>query len=101
MPQAVMLQPRQTPTPRADRMREQLRGHRLVDEHPARSEDTSDLGRCGLRLGDEEYNPTEIYEADRPAVTEALTAPGSKARNDRGQLSISKFKSIGRQIWPN
>jgi hypothetical protein len=54
-----------------------------------------------LVLLDEEYNPTEIYEADRPAVTEALTAPGSKARNDRGQLSISKFKSIGRQIWPN
>jgi len=54
-----------------------------------------------LVLLDEHYNPTEIYEASRPRVTEALTAPGSKARNDRGQLSISKFKSIGRQIWPN
>jgi hypothetical protein len=52
-----------------------------------------------LVLLDECFDPTEIYEADRPAVKAALTAPGSRARNERGQLGVSKFKSIGRKIW--
>jgi hypothetical protein len=53
-----------------------------------------------LVLLDREYSPTAIYEADRSAVTEALTTPGSRARNQRGQLSISKFRAIGRRVWP-
>lgn len=52
-----------------------------------------------LVLLDQRYEPTAIYEADRAAVTSALTSPGSKSRNVRGQLSVSKFKSIGRQLW--
>ena len=46
------------------------------------------------------YDATEIYEANREVVTAALKAPGSKARNERGALGVSRFKSIGRQIWP-
>lgn len=42
---------------------------------------------------------TEIYEADRAAVISALSAPGSKARNERGALSVSKFRSIGKLRW--
>ncbi|KKL88671.1 hypothetical protein LCGC14_1922360, partial [marine sediment metagenome] len=53
-----------------------------------------------LVLLDENYNTTDIYEAGRPEVTDALLAPGSRARNNRGQLSISKFKSIGYRTWP-
>lgn len=53
-----------------------------------------------LVLLDESYSPTAIYEAGRAAMTDALTAPGSRARNERGQLSVSKFKSIGERIWP-
>jgi len=53
-----------------------------------------------LVLLDEDLEPTEIFEADRTSVREALEAPGSKARNERGALGISKFKSIGRKIWP-
>ena len=49
-----------------------------------------------LVLLDREYAPTAIYEADRSA----LTTPGSRARNQRGQLSISKFRAIGRRVWP-
>ncbi len=52
-----------------------------------------------LVLLDEHFDPTAIYEADRPAIKDALTAPGSKARNERGQMSVSKFKSIGQEIW--
>lgn len=53
-----------------------------------------------LMLLDEELQPQEIWQAERPAVTAALTAPGSKARNERGALAVSKFKSIGRKVWP-
>lgn len=52
-----------------------------------------------LVLLDEEYNATEIYEADREVVVAALTAPGSRSRNERGALSIGKFKSIGMPRW--
>lgn len=53
-----------------------------------------------LILMDELFRPTAIYEADRDAVEAALRKPGSKARNERGSLAITKFKSIGRQVWP-
>jgi hypothetical protein len=53
-----------------------------------------------LVLLDVTMNPTAMYEAKRPEITAALTAPGSRARNERGALSVSKFKSIGQQVWP-
>jgi hypothetical protein len=51
-------------------------------------------------LMDERFDTVAIYEADREAVAAALLAPGSVARNERGALAVSKFKSIGRQVWP-
>lgn len=54
-----------------------------------------------LVLLNENFDATAIYEADRLAVEAALRAPGSKARNERGALAVSKFKAIGREIWPN
>jgi hypothetical protein len=53
-----------------------------------------------LVLLDEHYNATEIIEAGRRAVTKALTAPGSRSRNERGALGVAKFRSIGRRVWP-
>lgn len=50
-------------------------------------------------LLDENFDAREIYEAERGAVVAALTAPGSKARNERGSLAVSKFKAIGRIRW--
>jgi hypothetical protein len=52
-----------------------------------------------LVLLDADFEPTEIYEAQRHEIIEALTKPGSKSRNVRGALSISKFKSIGSLVW--
>jgi hypothetical protein len=52
-----------------------------------------------LVLLDESFNALSIYEADREAVISALTAPGSKSRNERGALGIGKFKSISRLRW--
>ena len=52
-----------------------------------------------LVLLDEHLAAVEIYEADRASITPALTAPGSRARNERGQLAVRKFKAIGRRVW--
>jgi hypothetical protein len=53
-----------------------------------------------LALLDAHFEPTAIYEADRPALKKAIRKPGSKARA-RGQLTVSMFKSIGRRVWPS
>ena len=50
-------------------------------------------------LLDEKFDATDIYEAEREAVVHALAEPGSKSRNERGALSISKLKTIGRLRW--
>lgn len=52
-----------------------------------------------LVLLDANLDAFEIVEADRQAVVAALTAPGSKSRNEREALGISKFKSIGKVRW--
>ena len=54
-----------------------------------------------LVLLDRNFEATAIYEAPRDAVIAALKYPGSKARNKRGALGISKFKSISRLRWPH
>jgi hypothetical protein len=50
-------------------------------------------------LLDLEFNATEIWEADRPAITAVLTKPGSVARNKRGAMAVMQFKRIGRLVW--
>jgi hypothetical protein len=52
-----------------------------------------------LVLLDEMLVCQEIWEGDRSDVEAALLAPGSRARNERGALAISKFKAIGRLRW--
>lgn len=52
-----------------------------------------------LVLLDSNFEATAIYEASREKVVEALTKPGSKARNERGALGIPKFKAIGELRW--
>ena len=47
------------------------------------------------------YEVHEIWEAGRDAVIARLKAPGSKARNERGSMGVSQFKSIAEKIWPN
>lgn len=53
-----------------------------------------------LVLLNEKFDPTAIYEAGRATLTAAIQRPGSKARNERGQLNVSQFKSAGRRVWP-
>lgn len=82
----------------------QIKGRRLTNG-------TRKCGRLGrlcleepwdsvvLVLLDSAFDATAIYEADRPVVERALLEPGSRSRNERGQLAISKFLQIGRQVW--
>jgi len=58
-----------------------------------------------LVLLDDKFETQLIYEAEGKAVVSALKEPSpsgkvAKARNERGSLGISKFKSIGYLRWP-
>ncbi|MEO7665589.1 MAG: hypothetical protein ABIU97_00970 [Dehalococcoidia bacterium] len=53
-----------------------------------------------LVLLNADLDAVSIHRAERDVIEQALTAPGSKSRNERGQLGIAKFRSIGRQVWP-
>ena len=53
-----------------------------------------------LVLLHENLEPMKIYEAERTAIEEVLTRPGSKSRTERGSMSISQFKAIAQQVWP-
>lgn len=82
----------------------QIKGRCLASELQAWT--AARLHRCEEGLGpvllvllDENFDAFEMHEAERAAVLEALSATGSKARNERGQLGVSKFKSIGRLRW--
>ncbi len=53
-----------------------------------------------LVLVDPDFEPLAIYEAEKLDIERELKRPGSKARNVRGALSIGKFKSIAKTVWP-
>ncbi len=57
--------------------------------------------RVLLVLLDTSFRATGIWQAERNDIEAALTAPGSRARNERGALAVSKFKSIGCKVWPS
>jgi len=87
---------------RVERFR--VKGRCILSSKPGQHLGKIDLGKDWdgvlLVLLDCDFEPTAIYEAGRAAIIEALTKPGSKARNERGALSVSKFKSIGTRVWP-
>jgi hypothetical protein len=88
----------------ADVQRLQIKGRCILDGGK-RSQQVPSINRKKewdgvlLVLLDGEFEPMEIYEADRLSITAALEKPGSKARNERGALAVSKFKAIGRRVW--
>jgi hypothetical protein len=42
-------------------------------------------------LLDQNFDAIAIYEVERSAVIAAFTAPGSRARNERGALDVRSF----------
>ena len=51
-----------------------------------------------LVLMDENFEPFEIYEAEREDIIEAQEASQSK-RAKRGAMSVAKFKAISQLAW--
>jgi len=49
---------------------------------------------------DQDLRALEMYEAPRSKVVRELRKPGSKARNERGALSVSQFRRISQRVWP-
>ena len=76
----------------------------LPDSKPGQKLGSIDLSKefdsVLLVILDQDLNAVEIYEAERPAIEEALIKPGSIARNERGQLGFSQFKKLARKRWP-
>jgi hypothetical protein len=50
-------------------------------------------------LLNENFDAVEIHVAERDEVLTALSAPGSRSRNERGALGVNKFKAIGKLVW--
>lgn len=61
---------------------------------------SKDFDAVLLVLLDENFEATAIYEALRAPILAALSAPGGRWRNERGALSVNKFRAIGKQRWP-
>ena len=63
----------------------QIKGRRYLNKNPGQRVGKIDLRHewdsVVLVLLDKDYRVTEIYEAKRAAIEEALMAPGSRARN--------------------
>lgn len=51
-----------------------------------------------LVLMDEEYEPYEMYEAERSDILEFIDQTSS-GRSKRGAMSVARFKIIGRLAW--
>jgi hypothetical protein len=52
-----------------------------------------------LVLMDENYEPFEIYEADRATLEEALAEAQKSKRSKRGAMSVARFKIIAQLAW--
>jgi hypothetical protein len=52
-----------------------------------------------LVLLNEDYEPMELYEAERDVILENLPEQEEAKRNKRGAMSIGKFKHIARLVW--
>lgn len=82
----------------------QIKGRAIFDEGKSgqrigqlRAE--KDWDSVVLVLMDEEFQPREIYEAEREDVMEAVNEAAGSRRSKRGALSVAKFKFISHLVW--
>lgn len=52
-----------------------------------------------LVIMNDNYEPLEIYEAERAEIEEAIDTSRESSRNKRGAMSVAKFKIIGKLVW--
>jgi hypothetical protein len=82
----------------------QIKGRCILDnskrgQRVGRIDRTKEWDAVLLVLLDQDFEPMSIFEAEREDIEAALSAPGSKARNERGQLGVEKFRKLGRVVW--
>jgi len=89
--------------PERDNKRIQIKSRTIFDE----SKSGQRIGQVKLDqpwdsvvlvLMDENYEPYEIYEAERDEIEEFM-AKSSSSRAKRGALSVARFKIIGQLAW--
>lgn len=83
--------------------RVQIKGRAIFDESKGgqrigQLKVEQDWDSVMLVLMDDNYEPVEIYEAERDEVLEAADKTSSN-RSKRGAVSVAKFKIIGRLVW--
>jgi len=69
-------------------------GHRIGQLKTAQDWDS-----VVLVLMDDNYEPFEIYEAERDELVPAIAEAETSKRAKRGLLSVAKFKAIGQLVW--
>ncbi|MCG7985923.1 MAG: hypothetical protein JAZ20_05115 [Candidatus Thiodiazotropha weberae] len=106
----LQLEPNNTPEggfnaidPVRDGKRIQIKSRTIFDE----SKSGQRIGQLKLEkswdsvvlvLMDEDYEPYEIYEAEREEILEYIEESSSN-RAKRGAMSVARFKIIGRLAW--
>ena len=87
---------------RREGLKVQIKGRAILDESKSgqrigqlKTEQDWDL--VVLVLFDADFEPVEIYEADRAEMLSSIN--NDSRRNKRGAMSVAKFKIIGRLVW--
>jgi hypothetical protein len=52
-----------------------------------------------LVLMDEDFEPFEIYEAQRDDVMEVMDGAQKSKRSKRGAMSVARFKNVAQLVW--
>jgi hypothetical protein len=89
--------------PARDGKRIQIKSRTIFDE----SKSGQRIGQMKLEkewdsvlmvLMDEDYEPYEMYEAEREDILDFIDK-SSSGRAKRGAMSVARFKIIGRRVW--
>lgn len=84
--------------------RVQIKGRAIFDEKKSgqrigQLKTEQDWDSVVLVLMNEDYEATEIYEAERDVIEDALNEQTSSKRSKRGAMSVAKFKIIANLAW--
>ena len=85
-------------------MRIQIKGRTIYDERKrsqriGQLKTDRDWDSVVLVLLDDEFEPYEIYEAQRDDIVSGLGESDNPGRKRRGAMSVAKFKILGRLVW--
>ncbi len=82
----------------------QIKGRAIFDERKSgqrlgQLKLNQDWDLVMLVLMGEDFEPQEIYEANRDDLEDVLDGSSASKRSKRGAVSVARFKIIGRLVW--